>query len=260
VVGASAGNAAAPTGPESHPSLQLTLDQSGLDLEARDVPLATVLREIAIESGFALEIRGSLDGGVSRSLEGLTLVGAVRRLLGDLSFVIVFAGAHGERAAAHIRRLIVYGDGAQPHVASRTAESAKGTAKINGRASGQANAQRTSKLRIIRRLNRDRPEGSIRKLSGLMLNDEEPFVREAAANVLSRFKGEGVADALVYALADKEDSVRRRAIVGLGRVREAQVVAPLIDVLRWDYDEESRILAAKAAGRLLQPRDHRCTR
>ena len=85
-------------------------------------------------------------------------------------------------------------------------------------------------------------------MSGLVLNGEKPFVREAAANVLARFKGEYVTDALIAALGDKEVSVRRRAIVSLGRVREEQAEMPLIDILRFELDEESRVLAAKALG------------
>lgn len=232
----SAGAAAATDSAESHRALNVALNRGLLDLEVRDMPLETVLREVAIEGGFALSIRGRLHDTVSDSFKGLTLVAAIRRLLDKTSYVIEFARSDGTGAASRLRKLLVI-ERRSPRGGQPVEDGmAKETALI---------AQR---LDEIRDLSRNRPEGATRKLSGLLLNAENPFVREAAANVLARFKGEYVTDALIAALGDKEVSVRRWAIVALGHVREEQAVIPLIDILRFERDEESQVLAAKALG------------
>ena len=101
----SAGAAGATDSAESHRALNVALNRGLLDLEVRDMPLETVLREVAIEGGFTLSIRGRLHDTVSDSFKGLTLVAAIRRLLDKTSYVIEFARSDGTGAALRLRKL-----------------------------------------------------------------------------------------------------------------------------------------------------------
>ena len=223
-IGVSAGPAAATDSAEPNRALNIALHRGLLDLDVSDMPLEKVLREVAIEGGFALRIRGKLNNTVSESFTGLTLDAAIRRLLGNTSYVIEHARSDGTGAALRLRKLSV----------------------LEGRSDGQSVedgpadeiALIARRLDEIRDLSRNRPEGATRKLSGLLLNEKNPFMREAAANVLARFKGEYLVEALVGALDDREVSVRRRAIASLGHISEEKAVMPLIDILRLDRDED----------------------
>ncbi len=93
---------------ESHGALNVALNHGLLDLEARDMPLETVLREVAIGGGFALSIRSELHETVSDSFMGLTHVAAIRRLLGNSSFVVELARPEGTRADSRVLKLWVF--------------------------------------------------------------------------------------------------------------------------------------------------------
>ena len=247
-VESSAGQASEPNQREAGAGMLVAVHNDRLDFHARDVPLVEALHEIAVEGGFVLEVHGRLSGTVTRSVKSLALTSALRSLLDENSFVMLFASGNNDIATARLRKLIVYGDHSASHSNSTMEYIEQEAAGQTENAPSPTRAKRIAKLREIRHLSHDQPEDAIRKLSGLMLNDEDPLVREAAANILTRFRGDTVTDALLYSLTDLEASVRRRAIVALGRINDHQAILPLTDILRWDADRESRILAAKSLG------------
>ena len=93
---------------ESHGALNVALNRGLLNLEARDMPLESVLREVAIRGGFALSIRGELHETVNDSFMGLTFVAAIRRLLGNSSFVVELARPEGTVVASRVLKLSVF--------------------------------------------------------------------------------------------------------------------------------------------------------
>ena len=239
-VGAAAGDAAKPGA-----QLSLSLDGGRLSLAARDVPLETVLRAVAIEGGFALKVQRKLRGTYSGSFQNLSLHAAVLRLLRNANaFVIEFGPSGAMSNTRRLRRLTVIGEAIAQDGRSTTMQS--NGEMLGGASTARASVARREKIDKIRKLSLDRSPAAAETLSGLLLNDRDGFIRGAAANVLARFRGEGVEAALISALDDRDVSVRRRAIVALGQVRAKGAVNRLIKILRTEWDEESAVLAAKA--------------
>ncbi|MEW6381536.1 MAG: HEAT repeat domain-containing protein [bacterium] len=82
------------------------------------------------------------------------------------------------------------------------------------------------------------------------LKDESPKVRENAAEALGRIRDAGAVNSLIVALQDEDRNVREEAAEALGRIGKAgAAVEPLIAALR-DEDQEVREEAAEALGKI----------
>jgi HEAT repeat protein len=99
-------------------------------------------------------------------------------------------------------------------------------------------------------------DGSVGLLTDA-LDDADARVRREAAGALGRRRGESsdgrATSALLSALEDDEPTVRERAVVALGSLRDTTAVPDLLPLLR-DRDPEIREQAATALGRLRDPR------
>jgi hypothetical protein len=212
-----------------------------MSLTAREVPLRNVLDAVAKKAGFALDVRGDLTEKVSHEFTDLPLDVALRRVLGKHSYVIEYAPA--ATASPPTARAL--------HRLSVVERSPTGGAKSPGRGarapqSATDRKAEQEKIRNMRRLRRNPTPEALRELSALLSNDDRRQVRATAASVLGSFKGQAVADVLIAALADREVTVRRRAIVSLGKVGGRGAADALAGVLGRNKDMQSRILAARA--------------
>src|SRR5205814_4103683 len=83
-----------------------------------------------------------------------------------------------------------------------------------------------------------------------LLRDTDPVMRATAAEALGRMKSPRVGAALVGALTDRNDAVRRAAVSALADLRERSAVAPLEGLLLNDPDAEVQRKCARALGDL----------
>ncbi len=79
-----------------------------LTVDARGAPLADILRAIGEKAGFSVIIRGDLSTPVTRSLSDIPLENAIRRLVGENSWVMIYRPSDSERQASAPLRLQVY--------------------------------------------------------------------------------------------------------------------------------------------------------
>jgi vesicle coat complex subunit len=87
-----------------------------------------------------------------------------------------------------------------------------------------------------------------------LLEDPDPSIRDLATYYLSHMERDpNAAAALVAALSDSSDEVRRQAARGLGKTGNAESVEPLIAALQ-DPDETVRQYAARSLGELADSR------
>jgi HEAT repeat protein len=90
-------------------------------------------------------------------------------------------------------------------------------------------------------------------LARLLAEDSDPTVRLGAAEALARLGGLEAHDALIGALADPVDRVRRAAVEGLGSMGVDAAREPLTRLLSEDPAWEVRADAARALAALADP-------
>jgi HEAT repeat protein len=83
-----------------------------------------------------------------------------------------------------------------------------------------------------------------RVLDPLMMQLRNDEFKDDATDALASL-GEPAVPHLVKALGDKEELVRKQAVLGLGRIKSAAAIDPLIDMLK-DQDWFTRLTAARA--------------
>ena len=113
---------------------------------ARSAPLEEVLRAIGEKAGFTVIIKGNLNAPVTRSLSDVPLEKAIRRLVGKITWFMIYRPSDSERQASAPLRLHVYAkrtrdtgtaEVTQPTaVKSNTAESEDPPASFKGSISG----------------------------------------------------------------------------------------------------------------------------
>src|SRR5204863_8920775 len=83
-----------------------------------------------------------------------------------------------------------------------------------------------------------------------LLRDVDPVMRATAAEALGQMKGPRVGAALVGALTDRNDAVRRAAVSALADLNERSAAAPIEGLLLNDPDPDLRRECARALGNL----------
>jgi hypothetical protein len=81
------------------------------------------------------------------------------------------------------------------------------------------------------------------------LKDKNEDVRERAAMALGKIGDERAVEPLIRALQDKDEDVRERAAMALGKIGDERAVEPLIRALK-DKDKFVRTSAAKSIGKI----------
>ena len=127
---------------ESASELDISLVDGRLTMNVRDASLSRVLRAVAAEGGFALDMVGQLDSTVSQSFENIPIERAVRRIVGRWSYIIELAQSTGADAPRRIGKLYVFARGA----AERVKTSGRPATKPTKRRKSRATKSKESKL------------------------------------------------------------------------------------------------------------------
>ncbi len=88
--------------------IEVKVREGLLTVNARGVPLAEVLRAIGEKAGFTVIIRGNLSAPVTRSLSDIPLEKAIKRLIGENTWFMIYRPSDSERQASAPLRLQVY--------------------------------------------------------------------------------------------------------------------------------------------------------
>ena len=199
-----------------------------LTVNARDVPLADVLRVIGEKAGFTVIIRGNLSTPVTSSFTGVPLDKAIGRLVGKKnSWIMIYGPPDAGGRVSDPLELQVYGS----------------------RDTGTATVIQSTAITS----NMAAPESSPASLEDSILKDLASPDRDArmrAIGMLGRLKGENSIDILIQVLLEEEDpSVRRHAVITLGRIASDRAIDTLEEVSHSDPDAAVREAANSALAR-----------
>ena len=113
--------------------LDISLEDGRLTMDVRNASSLRVLRAIAAEGGFALDIAGHLNSRVSASFENVPIERALRRIVGRSSYIIELTQSTGAGVPRRIGKLYIF------------ARAAPGRVKTSGRQATKPTTRRTSR-------------------------------------------------------------------------------------------------------------------
>lgn len=205
-----------------------------LTVNARDAPLANVLRVIGENAGFAVTIKGNLSIPVTVSFAGVRMDKAIRRLVGENSWTMIYGPSDADGRAAGPSELRVYAHRARDmESAAAIQPAAIQPAVIESDVAALESSPASSKDSILKDL--ARPERA---------------ARMRAIGILGRLKDENTIDILVQVLLAEEDAfVRRYVVVTLGRIGGDRAIETLAEVSHSDPDDMVRKAADSALSR-----------
>jgi hypothetical protein len=170
-----------------------TVQEGKLWLDVTAAPLDAVLRAIAEQVGFNLELQGDLSIPITERWVPVPLgEGLLRLVRGNSASLTYVKRADGSEA---IERMLVVA--AAPRLSQL--------------------AQRNQQLATIQRLSRSRGAEGTATLSAMLSNDGDPYVRGQAAAALGRLGGLPAIAALTAALADPAPEVRIHVVRALAQ-------------------------------------------
>jgi len=173
-----------------------TVTDGRLSLDVIAAPLDGVLRSIAAQAGFELEVRGDLVGVVTAKWAPVPLGEGLLRLVQGLSASLTYA--KGPDGREKIEHMLVVAAPATPTVTSTPSD-----------------ATRSRELATIRRLARFPRSASTPALAEMLHDGSDPMVRSRAAAALGRLGDEAAITALTGALGDASPEVRTEALRAL---------------------------------------------
>ncbi len=244
---------------ESSPaSIAVHVERGLLSVDARKAPLGDVLEAIAEQADIRLVTKGDLDTPVTWSFVGVPVNQGIQRLLGNISSVLIYApsddGEMGRLVAIHtLRRKADRADDSMRVARTIPTPPTPQTPNAEGsqpRPTVSLDDDREDRLRAVRRLIRKPNAASVKDLTLLLAQDEDPVIRRIAASGLGRLRIPAARAALREALSDEDSLVRRRAIQGLGKAWGHEAVESLSDALVGDPEPSVRRQAALKLGRI----------
>ncbi len=213
--------------------IEVEVRQGLLTLNARNAPLASVLRIIGENAGFAVTIKGNLSNPVTTSFAGVRMNKAIRRLLGENSWIMLYGPSDADGRAAGPSELRVYARRArvtetaavmhpaitQPAFMQPAVIESDVAAPESMPASSKdsilkdiTRPDRAARLRAIGKLGRLKDENTIDILTQVLLAEEDAFVRRYAVVTLGRTGRDRAIETLVeVSLSDPDDMVRKAA-------------------------------------------------
>jgi hypothetical protein len=205
------------------PAIDVRVVNGALAVDARDAPLAEVLRAIGDRAHVAVTVSGRLDGLVTRSFVSSSVEDAVRQLVRGHSTVWTYAPSRTAPGGQRPTRLVVIA-----------------TTNASARVSPE---ERAARLRQVRDLARRRDGASTSELARFS-RDADARVRSEALGILSGRGGPEAVAAFETALADQTPSIRMQALRGLQRTQGDAATSSIAGALRNDTDPRVRSTAA----------------
>ncbi len=240
-----------PDAPEAR-ALSVVVRDSRLSVDARNVPWAEVVAEIARAAGIRLRVLAVPPArtGTIR-FEGLAPAEALERIAGRaLNLLLVYEGDAPDARLAEVWVLGQggRGPGAAPGASARAPHPGSARARRGGPA-GAADAALEARLDAIEELADQAPEIALPRL-GQALADPDPAVREAAAEALGELGDARALEPLAELLAaDPEPEVRAAAAEALGELGAREAV-PRLGQRLVDADESVRESVVDALAQL----------
>ena len=223
-------------------AVHVTVDGGLLTVDARNAPLADVLRAIAERAGFWLTLRGDLSRAVTWSFTGVPLDQSIRWLAGDNGLVMIYAPTGGEAGERLLRDVRVYG---LPNGRVVTIEPVPQENSLDRVYQDLAQRDRVTRLRFVRSLAREATVSATDDLASVLAKEKDSAVRRVAAMGLGEIGGTEAVAALTAALGDKNRLIRILAIHGLGKIGGEESPEVLMPALA-DEDASVRIQAMLA--------------
>ncbi len=207
--------------------IEVKVREGLLTLDARNAPLADILLTIGEKADFTVDIRGDLSTSVTVSFTDVPLDKVISWLIGNNSWVMIY-GTSGSRALDP-QELHVYAKRAQdtktPATVQVTVTNDSGAAPESSPASLEdsilndlAGLDRDARMRAIGMLGHLKDENSIDILIQVLLEEEDPSIRQHAVIALGRTGGDRAIETLEkISLSDPESAVREAAKLALAR-------------------------------------------
>ena len=217
-----------------------------LTLETVDAPLGAVLQRIGEQAGFKLYSHDGLDELVTWSFADVPLARALGRLTLRTSSVSVYAPSGG---LIELRILDagrdVMGDDVSPGrtISKRSGEQAEDVLAVS------MDADLEEMLNLADKLTETGDADAVNELSQMLSQYEPPILRRKATIGLGKIRNEQAKDALTEVLGNPDAVMRRSAVEALGRNWAQQTAEQLSTVLMNDTEPTVRQLAAQALGR-----------
>jgi HEAT repeats len=207
--------------PASHvaaESVQLSVEVEGglVTVEAREAPLTDVLRAIGEQAGVVVTVEGDAHNRISRSLSGVSVSEAIPLLLRDISSVVVYKTPSGQPAEIHVRLPGGKTGARTPDTSGKAFVDRSDPAAPPEHPGITSDDPHEDRLAFVRKAARAPQADALDSLSTLLLEDDDPLIRGAAAAALGKLSGSVAGEALSAALADRDYRVRRRAARALG--------------------------------------------
>jgi hypothetical protein len=234
-------SAGTPAGPAA--LVDVRVAEGRVSLDARDVPLADLLRVIGERAGVPMHLEGDLSTPVTRVFTNVPLEQAIQRLARGHSLSFAFAGPErpgGQGGLAEVWVISASPQAGRPVPAAPANPLANPPARATDLQAVQALARRSD------------PEAAV-ELGRMLAQDTDPAVRSRAATALGRVSGPQAAAGLTAALGDEAVSVRIQALRSLRQVAGEQAIDPIARVLAADPDPSVRRTAARLLGELPGP-------
>ena len=233
-------------------TFQLDYRDGRVSLEASDAALAQILQDLAVQAQFHLVLKGHTSRPVTLSLVEVPLETGLRRLIGDLSAVLIYHPDQPDEAEGpRLRKLLVRGDAPGATLASvprRLFHSDRlGLVLVDETdpdlRADLAQLPAEERAAAMAWLAGQGGAAAIGALGFFLALDEDPKVRREAAAALERLGGDKVVPAIATGLGDQDPDVRFQAVQALGaRAGEPSTMA-LGQVLFGESDPEIRAQA-----------------
>ena len=230
----------------------LKVDSGLLTLDARDAPLAEIMRAIGNQAGFEIIMTDDVDTSVTMTITDLSVAEALDRLLEGFDWVVVHDRQQDGTTDRAIDKVLVFESTSEvigtmaaigePNGSAGTAESA-----MTGDA--QQLDSRTRGRDLLRLVNSGATPEVLATLGEALQADDDAWVRGRAAAALGALRDERAVSDLAWALGDESASVRMEATQALGRIGGDRAVWALGAALVNGTTGMERIQAAWALGK-----------
>ena len=244
-------------------TLDVTVRNGFVTLDAHAAPLGEVLQDISEKAGFKLVMKQDLRAPVTWRFEHVPVEQAVTRLLASVSSVALYAPASEGMGPVLTEVRILRGGNKNTPLVERRTQLATGLdmdagptdpsiAKIRADTRGMPSTPLSAARNQLASAAAGDLQPAARAAGPIdqALEDGDPAARQGRALSAAKRRPDMARDAMIAALADPDMVVRQRAVQGLARLGGEETVASLSRVLLEDPAPRVRRMAAAGLGRI----------
>ena len=233
------------------PTVDIRFQQGLISVQSENATLAEVLRAVAGETGIQLHIRDEdFQQKSPWSLVDRPLLEAIRQLAGTHNMAITFADRSSQETARRISSLWIFGNTAASQAALEAAmavASPDTAEQVRAKTHEElSDPDPLVRLGAIQRLADSQDRNDVMILTRVMLEDDDPAVREQARSALEKLTGEAAAVTVENGLGDADYLVRAETVRFLAQAEQGRITPSLGQVLFSDPDPLIRLEAVLA--------------